>query len=86
MSPPKNPDLDYEDMYRLYDYEAAIKFLVAQAEEELKSGQDTRVVLIRFHNKASRLRRLDDSERRMLATKQRTAQDGQEESDETEET
>lgn len=63
--PSDGTPLDYETIYSLYGYEEAIKFLVAQAEDELKAGVSTVTVLIRFHTKASRLRRLEEADKRI---------------------
>lgn len=67
--------LDYEEMFTLYGYETAIKFLVQQAKDEMGAGVDLAVVLIRFHNKASKLRRLEEADKRNVA--KRRVKDGQ---------
>ncbi len=75
----RNNDIDYEEIYTLFGYEDAIKFLIAQAEDELRSKQDLKIVLVRFHIKASRLRRLEDSDKRQMGKK--VAKDGKEDED-----
>lgn len=67
--------LDFEDYYSLYGYEPAIRFLISQAEDEIKASVDLSIVLVRFHNKASRLRRLEESDRRLNAKKRKRAKD-----------
>lgn len=58
-------DIDYEDVYVHSDYATAFQFLLGQSIDDLKAGLTPEITLVRFYIKASRLRRLEESDRRI---------------------
>lgn len=58
-------DGDFEDIFKLSGYLEALKYLIAVATDELGAGVTPETVLVRFHVKASRLRRLEGASKRI---------------------
>lgn len=62
---------DYEAIYKIEGFESALLFLIEKATGELVAGVDPGICIVRFHVKASKLRRLVETDNRMHPPRRR---------------
>lgn len=75
--------MDYNEIFTIHGYEAALTALLENSLGELKAGVDPKVVLVRFHSKASNLRRMQEADRRIISKKRKRGPYAKKETGET---